>query len=1184
MRPTFPHEIPANEGGQNLWNIASERTTGAGVSGATVAPEALVALPGHGEWQPGKDGLRARFAAQAAATPDALALEGVDGTRITWADLCRATQSLGDALLDLGAGRGRVVLAELGNGPEAAAALYAAASVTAVMPIGAEEPEARIATFLDAVPTAAALVSTTRPGRLARLAARRNLPRIRIGAAFGTESRSAEIVGTPALPPATPTAPDDAAFIGQTSGTSGIPKLIAWSQVSMLVSAESFARWISIDVKTRGFCAMPLSHAHAHVRSLLPVLLNGGSVTCAPGLDPLRAVDWIEAARPEVMTGAPAVFLRLADALDARGREFDCPTLRRIVSGSDGLDPEKAKRISATFGVPIAEFYGQSEVSPMVAGSAPGARARTSARTVIGPVLAPWTLAFRDADGALRMGAGEGEIMIRGGLSNPVVSGGGTTANASTEGWVATGDVGALDADGDLHILGRVDTRIIRGGKEIAPEQVEAALLGHPSVAEALVFAVADPVLGARIAAAIVPASGARVAAATLQAAISDMLPDYMIPERILAVDDLPRAENGKLRRGGAAERFAERLSTPDRPGATDVHTPADPRIAELGAMMGTLLDAEPLAPDTRFMDVGGDSFLAVSLMMEIEERFSAELTPGQLVGDGSPRAIAALIAESAESDSSPSAVHTVALRTVQEGTGADHVLLAHALDGSAPYALPLARALGPEWTVRTLEAANIGRDKVSRSAPLVTLGNHARVCVEAIRTAGLKGPHVLAGHSFGAQLSYEIACQLVSAGEEVAFVGLLDDNADLEKRFFGFRGNLESVPAEFLAGRYMVNSHVLEPYPGDVWLFRAVAQSEGWLADPELGWGWLTRGRLTVIDLSSDHVGIMQLPPLEETSAALRTAIRSATGGRPAPASDTPQYTDRELDAHLAVARRASKSGDLAAELVEYSVAFKRAGPPPPLWAHLAYAEALQQAGSLSEAVAFLRRALPLAANPLVLMRRLARLARSLGDAEETARLRAAAEAHDAPNVAAKRALARWDYAEGRFAAAAERLEAALELWPDPATIRMLAKCYGKLGDAAAWRTAAERAVELSPAAAKAHLLYARALLDEEVLPEALVEVDRAIALAKMDGKAHWMRMRILEALERYCEAAEAVRKIIAIGSVRPKHYVKLGDLLDKAGETMSAVAAVEEGLERFPGHDNLETTLQRFGRRDAR
>ena len=261
------------------------------MTGAMVAPCALVALPGHGDWQPGMVGLRKRIAVQTATRPDATALEGIEGAQITWACLGRATQNLSEALLELGAGRGRVVLAELGNGPEAVAAFCSAASVAAVLPIGAEEPEQRIAAFLDTVPAAAALVSATRPGPLARLAERSGLPRIRIGAAFGTANRGFEVVGTPALPSANPTAPDDAAFIGQTSGTSSLPKLVAWSQVSMLLSVECFARWIGIDAPIRGFCAMPLSHAHAHVRSILPVLLNGGSVTCAPGLGPLRTVD-----------------------------------------------------------------------------------------------------------------------------------------------------------------------------------------------------------------------------------------------------------------------------------------------------------------------------------------------------------------------------------------------------------------------------------------------------------------------------------------------------------------------------------------------------------------------------------------------------------------------------------------------------------------------------------------------------------------------------------------------------------------------------------------------------------------------------------------------------------------------------------------------------------------------------
>lgn len=96
------------------------------MTGAMVAPGALVALPGHGDWQPGMVGLRKRIAVQAATRPDATALEGIEGAQITWACLGRATQNLSEALLELGAGRGRVVLAELGNGPEAGGSVLGA--------------------------------------------------------------------------------------------------------------------------------------------------------------------------------------------------------------------------------------------------------------------------------------------------------------------------------------------------------------------------------------------------------------------------------------------------------------------------------------------------------------------------------------------------------------------------------------------------------------------------------------------------------------------------------------------------------------------------------------------------------------------------------------------------------------------------------------------------------------------------------------------------------------------------------------------------------------------------------------------------------------------------------------------------------------------------------------------------
>lgn len=212
--------------------------------------------------------------------------------------------------------------------------------------------------------------------------------------------------------------------------------------------------------------------------------------------------------------------------------------------------------------------------------------------------------------------------------------------------------------------------------------------------------------------------------------------------------------------------------------------------------------------------------------------------------------------------------------------------------------------------------------------------------------------------------------------------------------------------------------------------------------------------------------------------------------------------------------------------------------------------------------------------------MRNLARLARSLGDAVEAARLRSEADAYDAPNVTVKRALARWDFAEGRYAAAAERFEASFDLWPDRVISIYLIKCYRKLGDSAARRKAVERDVELWPVEYDGRLFFAEALLDDGEPLEALVEVDRAIALARMDANAHWMRMRILEALRRYSEAAEAVRTVIAIRSAKPQHFVKLGDLLGKVGDKANAMAILEEGIAAFPKNDVLKVVLHWLGR----
>ncbi len=155
-----------------------------------------------------------------------------------------------------------------------------------------------------------------------------------------------------------------------------------------------------------------------------------------------------------------------------------------------------------------------------------------------------------------------GEIVIRG--SN--VTGGyeanqDTNASSFTNGWLRTGDLGRFNEDGYLSIVGRIKEIINRGGEKISPREVEEVLLDHPSVAEAVTFAVPHDKLGEDVAAAIVLTEGSSIGSNDIRAFVRQRLADFKVPRRVILVDEIPNGATGKVQRIGLHEKLAKQLA-----------------------------------------------------------------------------------------------------------------------------------------------------------------------------------------------------------------------------------------------------------------------------------------------------------------------------------------------------------------------------------------------------------------------------------------------------------------------------------------------------------------------------------------------------------------------------------------------------------------------------------------------
>lgn len=325
--------------------------------------------------------------------------------------------------------------------------------------------------------------------------------------------------------------PDDPALIGYTSGTTGSPKGAVLTHANLLAGTESVVlawRWTAQD---RLVLALPLFHSHGLCVGLHGTLLAGASAILLPRFDLDGVLDAAGEHAASLFFGVPTMYHRLARS----SRVGELGRLRLCVSGSAPLPAELHEAIARRGHQRVLERYGMTETLMNVSNPYDGERRPGSVGLPLPGVE------VRLAEGR------EGEVQVRG----PNVFGGywerpEATAESFEQGWFCTGDLGCLDPDGYLRILGRSKELIITGGLNVYPREVEDVLLAHPDVAEVAVVGTPSDEWGELVTAFVVPTSE-RPAADALVAFAADRLAPFKRPRRVEFVDALPRNALGKV-------------------------------------------------------------------------------------------------------------------------------------------------------------------------------------------------------------------------------------------------------------------------------------------------------------------------------------------------------------------------------------------------------------------------------------------------------------------------------------------------------------------------------------------------------------------------------------------------------------------------------------------------------------
>ena len=488
------------------------------------------------------------------------AIGGEQADSVTYEGLRALHGRTAASLAGYGIGRGGRVAIVLPNGPEMAAAFVALAGCATTAPLNPAYRSEEFRFYLSDLRADALIIERDMESPARAVAAELSVPVIELSRDAAGPAGAYTLSGTGGKSAADTSAPgpDDVALILHTSGTTSRPKIVPLTQRNICTSARNIAKTLALTPADRCMNIMPLFHIHGLIGAVLSSLAARASVWCAPGFNALRFFGWMAEAAPTWYSAVPTMHQAVLSRAGRNRSAIAEAALRFIRSSSSSLPPQVMAALEETFGCPVIESYGMTEAAHQMASNPlpPAARKPGTVGVAAGPEIAV-------LDGANRpVHAGTiGEVCIRGANVTPGYEAN-PRANAESfaGGWFHTGDLGMLDGDGYLTVTGRLKEIINRGGEKISPREVDEVLLDHPTVAQAVTFALPHDKLGEEVAAAVVPAGDSSVDKRALRDFAAQRLADFKVPRRIVVLEEIPKGATGKVQRIGLHEKLAQYL------------------------------------------------------------------------------------------------------------------------------------------------------------------------------------------------------------------------------------------------------------------------------------------------------------------------------------------------------------------------------------------------------------------------------------------------------------------------------------------------------------------------------------------------------------------------------------------------------------------------------------------------
>ena len=481
-------------------------------------------------------------------------VDGPSGEVLTYGELAVSVVALAAGLQKEGLGKGDVVALVGANSAEWAIAyhaiLRAGGVVTPINPLLTPEEVGKQLSDSKArgVIAMGGLAEPLRPAAEA------------VGAGWvrplerGAEGSVFELVADGAEPEDPGLTPDDLAVLPYSSGTTGVMKGVMLSHRNLVANIEQIQDGLTLSEYDTLVGVLPFFHIYGQTVVLNQGLSKGATIVTMPRFDLEGLLDIVEGHGATLLHIAPPVVLAFATAPQVEGRDFS--SLRIVISGAAPLDEDLAGRAEQRIGVPIRQGYGMTELSP-VSHKTRVDDASDTPRGSVGPVVPNTEMRLVDPETGEDAAAGEeGEIWVRGPqvmlgyLGKPEA-----TAETLVEGgWLRTGDIARVDAEGYTYIVDRLKELIKYKGYQVPPAELEAVLVSHPQVRDAGVIGIPHEG-GDEYPKACVVCEG-DLDAEELMAYVAERVAPYKKVREVEFVEEVPKSASGKILRRVLRERY----------------------------------------------------------------------------------------------------------------------------------------------------------------------------------------------------------------------------------------------------------------------------------------------------------------------------------------------------------------------------------------------------------------------------------------------------------------------------------------------------------------------------------------------------------------------------------------------------------------------------------------------------